>query len=86
MRHVFRATKMGWDKEQEGIWFDSHEYTKEEAEAEFKPFQGISQRGYSYIGYEYDGQKYHDYQYLGEFPDDAMPRNDFEYMDSLFKK
>lgn len=23
MRHVFRATKIGWDKEQEGIWFDS---------------------------------------------------------------
>mgnify|MGYP000388122759 CR=1 FL=1 len=30
MRHVFRATKMGWSKEQEGVWFDSFSYTKDE--------------------------------------------------------
>lgn len=28
MRHVFRATKIGWDKEQEGIWFDLIEYAR----------------------------------------------------------
>ena len=35
MRHVFKATKIGWDEEQEGVWFDSYQYTKEEAEDEF---------------------------------------------------
>ena len=60
MRHVFKATKMGWGKEKEGIYFDAKYYTKEEAMAEFKPFQGTTQKGYPYTGYEYDGQKYHD--------------------------
>ena len=83
MRHVFRATKLGWKHEQEGVWFDSDDFSKEEAEAEFKPFESTTQRGYPYTGYEYDGQKYHDYKYLGEFEDDKMPRNDEEYIDSL---
>lgn len=39
MRHVFRATKIGWDKEQEGIWFDSTYYSAEEAKAQFQPYQ-----------------------------------------------
>lgn len=56
MRHVFKATKIGWDEEQEGVWFDSDFYSKEEAEAEFKPYQGTTQRGYPYTGYEYDGE------------------------------
>ena len=43
MRHVFKATKIGWDEEQEGVWFDSDFYSKEEAEAEFKPYQGTTQ-------------------------------------------
>ena len=38
MRHVFRATKMGWSKEQEGVWFDSSHYTKDEAKAQFQPY------------------------------------------------
>lgn len=76
MRHVFKATKIGWEKEQEGIWFDSSDYTKEEAAAEFKPYEGTTQRGYPYTGYERDGQKYHDVTYLGEFEDDQMPRSD----------
>lgn len=67
MKHLFRATKLGWDEEQEGIWFDSDHYSKEEAEAEIKTYDGITQRGYPYTGYEYDGQKYHDVTYLGEF-------------------
>ena len=86
MRHVFRATKIGWNEDQEGVWFDSDQYTKEEAEAEFKPYQGITQRGYPYTGYEYDGQKYHHYTYLGEYEDDKMPRNDEEYLRSLWDK
>lgn len=76
VRHVFKATKLGWDKEKEGVWFDADDYTKEEAEAEFKPYQGVTQRGYDYTGYEYDGERYHDYTYLGVFEDDEMPKND----------
>lgn len=45
MRHVFRATKMGWSKEQEGVWFDSSHYTKDEAKAQFQPYQGTTKDG-----------------------------------------
>ena len=38
MRHVFKAQRMGWDKESDGVWFDSDSYTKEEAEAQFVSF------------------------------------------------
>lgn len=77
MRHVFKAKKLGWgDDKTEGIWFDADDYTKEEAEAEFKPYQGVAQRGYDYTGYEYDGERYHHYTYLGEFEDDDMPTSD----------
>lgn len=56
MRHVFKGKKLGWgDDKTEGVWFDADHYTKEEAEAEFKPYQGVTQRGYDYTGYEYDG-------------------------------
>ena len=53
-------------------------YSKEEAEAEFKPYQGTTQRGYPYTGYEYDGEQYHDVTYMGEFDDDDLPQNDTE--------
>lgn len=86
MRHVFRATKLGWDGEQEGIWFDSDVFTAEEAKAEFKPYSGRTQKGYPYTGYEYDGQKYYDVTYLGEYEDDKMPRNNEEYIDSLIER
>lgn len=83
MRHVFRVTKLGWGKEREAIWFDSDDYTKEEAEAEFKPYEGTTQRGYPYKGYEYKGEKFHDVTYLGEYEDDKMPKNDFDFWDHL---
>ena len=86
MRHIFKATKIGWDQEQDGVWFDSDQYTKEEAEAQFKPYEGTTMRGYPYTGYEYDGQKYHNYTYLGEYEDDEMPHNDDEYIESRLKK
>lgn len=86
MRHVFKATKLGWSKKQEGVWFDSDHYTKEEAEAQFRPYEGVTQKGFPYTGYEYDGQKYHDFTYLGEFPDDEMPRNDHDLLKAHFKK
>ncbi len=81
MKHVFKATKLGWEKEKEGIWFDSDDYIAQEAKDEFKPYEGTTQRGYSYTGYEYDGQKYHDVTYLGEFEDDEVPLNDLELLD-----
>ena len=83
MRHVFKATRLGWNKDQDGIWFDSDDLTREEAEAEFKPYQGTTQQGYPYTGYEYDGVKYHDFTYLGEYEDDKMPKNDTEFFASL---
>lgn len=86
MKHVFKATKIGWEEEKEGVWFDSDQYSKEDAESEFKPYQGTTQRGYSYTGYEYDGQKYHDVTYLGEFNDDEFPHNDGELLNSVLKK
>lgn len=76
MKHLFKATKLGWAEEKEGIWFDSKAYTKEEARAQFKPYKGVTQRGYDYTGYEYDGQRYHDVQYLGEFPNNKLPKSD----------
>ena len=81
MKHVFKATKLGWEKEKEVIWLDSDDYTAQEARDEFKPYEGTTQRGYSYTGYEYDGQKYHDVTYLGEFEDDEVPHNDLELLD-----
>ena len=86
MRHVFKATKLKKKKKKEGVWFDSDQYTKDEAQAEFKPYQGVTQRGYPYTGYEYDGQKYHDVTYLGEFEDDAMPQNDGDVLNALLKR
>ncbi|MDD7637060.1 MAG: hypothetical protein PUJ55_08990 [Clostridiales bacterium] len=86
MKHLFRATKLGWDKEQEGVWFDSDHYSEEEAHAEFKPYHGTTQRGYDYTGYEYDGQKYHDVTYLGEFEDDELPHNNSELIDIIPKR
>lgn len=81
MRHVFKATKLGWDQEQEGVWFDSNQYSQEEARAQFKEYEGVTQRGYPYTGYEYDGIKYHDVTYLGEYEDDQMPQNDGDVFD-----
>ena len=83
MRHVFRATRIGYDKKQEFVWFDSSLYSVSEAEAQFKPYKGTTQRGYPYTGYIYDGVKYHDYKYIGEFEDDAMPRDNSDIIDFL---
>lgn len=86
MRHVFRAKRLGYGKETDGIWFDSEDYTLEEAIAEFKPYEGTTLRGYPYTGYEYDGVKYHDFMYLGEYEDDDMPRNNADYLERLLRK
>lgn len=86
MKHLFRAKKMGWEEEQEGVWFDSDDYTKEEAEQEFKEYHAISQKGYPYTGYEFDGVKYHDVTYLGEFEDEELPHNDSELIRAILKR
>lgn len=86
MKHVFKATKLGWKKGQEGIWFDSEYYTEEEAIEEIKTYEGITQRGFPYTGYEFDGQKYHDVTYLGEYEDDDLPMNDTDVMRHLANK
>ncbi len=86
MKHLFKATKMGWTKEKEIIYFDSRDFTVAEAKQQFKEYQGITNRGYSYTGYEYDGQKYHDVTYLGEFEDDELPHNDIDLLDILLKR
>lgn len=86
MKHLFRATKFGWEKESDAIWFDSSVYTKEQAEAEFKQFSGTTQRGYPYVGYEYDGQRYYKIVYLGEFEDDGLPRNNNELCAAIIAK
>ena len=75
MNHVFIATKIGWKEEQEIVYFDSTYYTKEEAESQFVPYEGITERGYPYTGFEFDGQKYHHFKYIGEFEDDNMPHS-----------
>ena len=85
MRHVFKATKLGWNEEKEGIWFDSDHYTEEEAKAQFQEYRGTTQRGYTYIGYEFEGEKYHDVTYLGEYEDDDMPKDDGDMISRLFK-
>ena len=73
MRHVFLATKIGWEEEKEYIWFDSNLYSKEDAESQCVPYQATTQDGYPYTGYEYDGEKYHHYKYIGEFEDGVIP-------------
>ena len=83
MRHVFRCTKIGWDQEQEGVWFDADQYSKESAEARFIPQQGVTQRGYPYTYCEYDGQKYHDIYYCGLYDDNNMPQNNNDVIDHM---
>ncbi len=86
MKHIFKATKLGWAKEQEGIWFDADVYSEEEAKAQIKEYEGTTQRGFPYTGYEFDGQKYHDVQYLGKYEDEDVPTNDSEYWANYDKR
>lgn len=86
MKHIFKATKLGWEQEKEAIWFDSDVYSEEEAKAEIHKYHGTTLMGYPYTGYEYDGQKYHDVTYLGEFEDDEVPHNDSELLEIRSKR
>lgn len=86
MKHLFKATKIGWAKEKEIIYFDASDFTLEEAKQQFKKYQGTTNRGYSYTAYKYDGQKFHDITYLGIFEDDELPHNDIDLLDILLKR
>ncbi len=83
MKHLFRGTVMGFEKKQEGIYFDADNYSQKEADEQFKRYRGVNSRGYGYTGFEFDGQKYHDVAYLGLFEDDKLPHNNNELMDYL---
>lgn len=85
MKHVFRAKKMGWDEEQEFVWFDANLYTKDEAEAAFRRYEASNKRGYGYTYYVYDGTKYYSYAYVGLYEDDKLPRNDQDIIDHLLE-
>lgn len=77
MRHVFVATKMGWAKERDCIWFDADYYTQEEAEAQFVPVNmWVEKNGHDvpFTAYEYDGVTYHHFYYLGLYDEDNMPQ------------
>ena len=76
MRHIFKAQKIGWREEKEGIWFDAKLFSKEQASAQFKPFVGRDRNGYPYTGYEFGGEKYYRVDYLGKYPKEKMPRSD----------
>ena len=56
MKHLFRATKIGQEKEQEGILFESDYDTEEEARKQCKPYDGVTQKRYDYTRYEYDAK------------------------------
>lgn len=87
MKYLFRTKKLGWDEEREGVWFDSEMYTREEAEAQFVPYEGRTYDGYPYTGYEFEGEKLYSYDYIGEFESvDDMPKNDDEYVDYLLNR
>ena len=75
--HVFRCTKLGWEHEVEGVWFDADEYDRYSAEAEFTECTGYTEKAngetYPYTYYEYDGEKYYEIEYMGEYDYDDMP-------------
>ena len=48
MRHVFKATKLGWNSEKEGVWFDSDRYSVEEAKAKLELFDA-HMAAYGYV-------------------------------------
>lgn len=82
MRYVFKATRFDPNKE-DGIWFDSNQYTLESAKAQFKHFKKKDQNGFSYTGYVYEGIEYRNYIYLGLYEDNKMPTNNEEYLKSI---
>lgn len=76
-RHVFKCVKKGWDGEIEGVWFDADMYTKEEAEAQFRPVDKMVEKSgghwFPFTFYEYDGEIYYSVEYQGEYDEDNMP-------------
>ena len=86
MQHVFRVKKLGWSNEREVICFDSDEYTASEAKALFKEYRGVTQKGYPYTGYEYNGERFYEVNYLGEFKNAEVPKNDENFFELLLER
>lgn len=86
MRHIFRAQKLGWKKDEDIVWFDTKDYTKEEAASQFKPFAGLTQKGYPYTGYEFGGEKYHHFSYVGTCEDNKMPKTLSDILDLILHR
>ena len=84
LRHAFRVRRFG--RGDSIIWFDAADFTREEAEAEFRPFHGVTRRGEPCTGYEYNGVIYRGFTYLGEFEDGQRPRNDRSILDFIFRR
>ena len=84
MRHAFRARRLG--RGESIIWFDAADFTREEAEAEFRPFRGVTRHGVPCTGREYNGVIYRDVTYLGVFEDGQRPRNDRSILDAIFRR
>lgn len=79
MKHVFKAQKLGWEKEKEGVWFDADKYTVEEARAQFEPHHREVLKNNHWVDsteYRFDGQTYHKVSYVGTFEDDNLPTCD----------
>ncbi len=83
MRYIFKGTKK--NGAEEGIFFDSDEFTREEAESNFTPYSKTS-RGRTEEGLEYDGQKYKEVEYIGKFDDFDLPCSDAEVVIKQIEK
>ena len=85
--HWFVAQRMGWEKEQDVVWFDANQYSMEEAEAQFRPVQKTTMKNnhcFPYTAYEYDGVLYHHYRYMGYCDEKDLPRNRDEWYRNHF--
>ena len=75
-RHVFIATRLGWDENKDVVWFDADKYTREEAESHFVPVACMTEKKVGYVpytAYDYDGVRYHDFHYVGLRDEENMP-------------
>ena len=85
--YLFRATRLGWDKVSDGIYFDTADCTLEEAKNRFTRITKTAAKGIGmveYTAYEYGGVTYHHVDYLGIYPKNALPCNDREYLESKY--
>lgn len=74
--HVVSAKKMGWDDEWEYFFFDTEEYTEDEAMAQFTPVEKetlkSNNRWYPYTAYEFEGETFYCIRYSGITDEDKI--------------